>query len=223
MERIKSLIQKKIEEEEEKSTMSTNTYNLTTNNKTNSLTGSSSVLFELVSLSSKKAGTHGTEPSKSIDGNALVRTELSPGCVPAFQISTENSVFVSIQSMQIAHFDNLFNLQAGFRVSSDGEVWHLVTPELLGWMLARIEIGLRAPAASEDLGAAIVLFHRARDASGFAPGPVPSSAWVPPGYGLRFPDLSDPVTGLYSRYQVSRIEGLRNWCGKNAHGEQATA
>jgi len=132
-------------------------------------------------------------------------------CGPADHSPPENSVFLSLQSMQIACFDNLFEARAGFRVDAEGEVWNPVTPELLGWMLARIEIGLRSPTAgtSADLSQAIALFHEARDLSGLEPGRVPSAAWVPPGCGRKFPDISDPVTGIHSRYQVWRIEGLK--------------
>jgi len=143
---------------------------------------------------------------------------------PVRTVSLVEGLHCCLTSFGLRQFDGLIP-DPEFRITSDGEVWNPVTPELLGWMLARIEIGLRSPTAgtSADLSQAIALFHEARDLSGLEPGRVPSAAWVPPGCGRKFPDISDPVTGIHSRYQVWRIEGLKNWCGKVAHSEMATA
>ena len=73
----------------------------------------------------------------------------------------------------------------GFRLHS-GEIWLAVTPQLLGWMSSQIDSGLRQAIVSDDLGQAIDLFHRARDASGLEPVAV-TAGWTPPGLGRMAP------------------------------------
>lgn len=94
-------------------------------------------------------------------------------------------LFASFESMSLRQFDDAIEPSPGYRLHA-GEMWLAVTPELLGWMSARIEVGLRPSIASEDLGQAIDLFHRARDASGLEPVVVRSN-WSPPGIGIKVP------------------------------------
>lgn len=80
---------------------------------------------------------------------------------------------------EIAEVSQFLNQREGFEII-DGEVWHHVTPELLGWMERQISHQMSRAARywSDDLGAAIDLFHAARDASGLLPAYKPG--WCPP-------------------------------------------
>lgn len=94
-------------------------------------------------------------------------------------------LFVCLESLSLRQFDDRIEPSAGYRIHNR-QVWLEVTPQLLGWMSDRIQRGLTQRVVSEDLGAAINLFHSARDASGLEPASV-TPAFVPPGVGLEAP------------------------------------
>lgn len=92
---------------------------------------------------------------------------------------------VCFDGLAVMELDDSIEPSPGYRLHA-GEMWLAVTSELLGWMSARIEVGLRPSVVTEDLGQAIDLFHRARDASGLEPVAV-SPNWSPPGIGIKAP------------------------------------
>lgn len=92
---------------------------------------------------------------------------------------------ICFDRLAVKEFDDVIEPSPGYRLF-EGQIWLAVTPELLGWMSARIEQGLRSSVVTDDLGQAIDLFHRARDASGLEPVAVRGS-WMPPGIELKAP------------------------------------
>lgn len=173
-----------------------------TNNKTNFPLTSSSLFLRMCD-SSKKPGAHGAHSLNSLPQRGVTLTKERTESVPAHQQPPAESWFVSLQAFRLAYFDDRIVPSPGYRLH-DGQIWLEVTPQLLGWMAARIELGLRAPCVSEDLAAAIDLFHQARDASGLDPISVPPT-FVPPGVGLDSPaDWESQRRNAWERYSGTR-------------------
>lgn len=92
--------------------------------------------------------------------------------------AAQNRFILRFSPPEIAEVSQFLNQREGFEVI-DGEVWHNVTPELLGWMERQIQQQLiRAPRYWQGDLSTASLFFSARDASGITPAYRPG--WCPP-------------------------------------------
>lgn len=140
---------------------------------------------------------------KRLPANIVEPPQLPP---PQSQSQQSTGWHLCFASGDVAEFLDTWRSYPGYRLH-DGQWWHEITPELLGWMASRIERGLAQPTVNDDLAAAIDLFHRARDTTAFEPV-NPPALWVPPGMG-RDPPANwdgDSKAGQWRRYSTDRSQ-----------------
>lgn len=138
-------------------------------------------------LARLRSGSRTATPSvvsKSEPTESKLQT-VRPDATRNQNISDGRQWHVCFDGLAVMELDDAIEPSPGYRLHA-GEMWLSVTPELLGWMSARIEVGLRPSVVSPDLGQAIDLFHRARDLSGLEPVAV-SPNWSPPGIEIKAP------------------------------------